>query len=155
MTWELYNELLRFYYQLFLEHSELHSLGKQKLLRALEQLSIVGRDKRPVEQPLPFKGVPLYFRRAAINAALAAGKSYLAREGQKQPTEAFEAGVTLYKGNYKDLDSHSIRIKVWNGERWLWIRCRLSGNVIKEGDVCLSPRMVFCDERIELHVPVR
>lgn len=155
VTWELYNELLRFYYQLFLEHSELHSLGKQKLLRALEQLSIVGRDKRPVEQPLPFKGVPLYFRRAAINAALAAGKSYLAREGQKQPTEAFEAGVTLYKGNYKDLDSHSIRIKVWNGERWLWIRCRLSGNVIKEGDVCLSPRMVFCDERIELHVPVR
>ena len=55
---------------MFLEHSELHSLGKQKLLRALEQLSIVGRDKRPAEQPLPFKGVPLYFRRAAINAAV-------------------------------------------------------------------------------------
>ena len=100
-TQELYNEILHFYYRLFLGHPELHSLGNQKLLRALEQLSIVGRDKRPVEQPLPFKGVPLYFRRAAINTALAAGKSYLARDGQERPTEVFEAGVTLYKGTYR------------------------------------------------------
>lgn len=154
-TQELYNEILHFYYRLFLRHPELHSLGSQKLLRALEQLSIVGRDKRPVEQPLPFKGVPLYFRRAAINAALAAGKSYLARDGQEQPTEVFEAGVTLYKGTYKDLDSHSIRMKVWNGGGWRWIRCRLSGNVLPEGAVCLSPQLVFCDGKIELHVPVR
>lgn len=154
-TQELYNEILHFYYRLFLEHPELHNLGNQKLLRALEQLSIVGRDKRPVEQPLPFKGVPLYFRRAAINAALAAGKSYLARDGQEQPTEVFEAGVTLYKGIYKNLDSHSIRTKVWDGKKWRWIRCRLSGNVLLEGAVCLSPRLVFCDGKIELHVPVR
>ena len=64
-TQKLYNEILYFYYRLFLERPELHGLGNQKLLRALEQLSIVGRDKRAVEHPLPFNGVPMYFRRAA------------------------------------------------------------------------------------------
>lgn len=152
---KLYNEILYFYYQLFLERPELHGLGNQKLLRALEQLSIVGRDKRAVEHPLPFNGVPMYFRRAAINAAIAAGKSYLSRDKQERPTKVFESGVTLYKGIYKDLDSHSIRIKVWNGGKWQWIRCRLSGNNIPEGAVCLSPRLVFSNGMAELHIPIQ
>ena len=152
-TQRIYNEILRFYYMLFLEKTELHGLGNQKLMRELECLSIVGRDKKPVEYPLPWKGVPLYFRRAAINTALAAGKSYLSREGQEQPTAAFSAGVTLYKGTYRELTSHSIEIKVYDGERWRWIRCRLSGNTIPEGVRCLSPRLVFGEKQVELHVP--
>lgn len=154
-TQEVYNKVLYFYYQLFLEHPELHTLGNQKLLRELERFTIVGRDKCPVQHPLPFEGVPLYFRRAAINAAIAAGRSYLARDKQKKPTEEFEAGVTLYKGNYKELDSHSIKIKVWNGEKWRWIRGRLTGNEIPEGSIVLSPRLVIRDEMAELHIPVR
>lgn len=154
-TQELYNKVLYFYYRLFLDHPELHGLGDQKLLREMERLSIVGRDGRPVERPLPFEKFPLYFRRAAINAALAAGKSYLAREDQERPTEAFASGVTLYKGNYKDLDSHSIRLKVWDGEKWRWIHGRLSGNIIPKDAVCLSPRLVFRDGVVQLHVPVR
>ena len=151
----IYNEVLCFYYQLFLAHPELKDLGNQKCLRELELLSIVGRDKRPVEQPLPFKGVPLYFRRAAINAAIAAGKSYLSRETQEHPTEAFASGVTLYKGAYMELDSSSIRMKVYDGEQWRWIRCRLSGNRIPEDAVCLSPRLVFENGTAQLHIPVR
>ena len=154
-TQRIYNEILHFYYMLFLEKTELHGLGNQKLMRELECLSIVGRDKKPVEYPLPWKGVPLYFRRAAINTALAAGKSYLSREGQEQPTAAFSAGVTLYKGTYRELTSHSIEIKVYDGERWRWIRCRLSGNTIPEGVRCLSPRLVFGERQVELHVPVQ
>ena len=154
-TREVYNEVLYFYYRLFLEYPEFHSLGNQKVLRALERLSIVGRDKHPVPHPLPFKGVPLYFRRAAINAAVAAGRSYLAREGQERPTQAFEAGVTLYKGSYKALDGHSIQIKVWDGEGWRWLRGRLFGNTLPEGTDSLSPRLVFDDGGAELHVPVR
>ena len=152
-TQRIYNEILHFYYMLFLEKTELHGLGNQKLMRELECLSIVGRDKKPVDYPLPWKGVPLYFRRAAINTALAAGKSYLSREGQEQPTAAFSAGVTLYKGTYRELTSHSIEIKVYDGERWRWIRCRLSGNTIPEGVFCLSPRLVFGEKQVELHVP--
>ena len=39
----------------------------QEALRILEILTIVGRDKQPVPTPLPWKKIPLYFRRAAIN----------------------------------------------------------------------------------------
>ncbi len=147
--------MLYFYYKLFLEHPELNSLTNQKAMRALECMSIVGRDKKPVEVPLPWKGVPLYFRRAAINSALAAGRSYLARSEQTCPSQEFSSGITLYKGMYKDLDSHSVMVKVWNGEKWCWIHGRLSGSEIPADALCLSPRMVFHEKRIELHVPIR
>ncbi len=130
-------------------------MENHKLFRELECLSIVGRDKKPVDYPLPWKGVSLYFRRAAINTARAAGKSYLSREGQEQPTAAVSAGVTLYKESYRKLTSHLIEIKVYDGERWRWIRCRLSGNTLPEDVPCLSPRIVFGERQVELHVPVQ
>ena len=154
-TRKLYNEVLYFYYRLFLKHSEFHKLGNQKALRELERMTIVGRDKRPVEYPFPWRGFPLYLRRAAINAALSAGRSYLARDKQAFPSETFSASINLYKGNYRNLDSHSITIKVWNGEKWQWLNCRLYGNQIPENGVCLSPRVVFKENGIELHVPVQ
>lgn len=91
-------------------------MGNQKAMRSLERLSIVGKAGEAVECPLPWKGVPLYFRRAAINTAMAAGKSYLARKEQAHPSKAFSAGITLYKGMYRELDNHSVEMKVWNGE---------------------------------------
>mgnify|MGYP002279660867 CR=1 FL=1 len=154
-TRKVYNDVLYFYYKLFLEHPEFYGLTNQKAMRALECLSIVGRDKKPVENPLPWEGVPLYFRRAAINSALAAGRSYLSREEQTCPSREFSSGITLYKGMYKDLDSHSIRVKVWNGEKWCWIHGRLSGSEIPADASCLSPRLVFREKQIELHVPIR
>ena len=154
-TRKLYNEVLYFYYRLFLEHSELYALGNQKALRELERMTIVGRDKQPVEEPLPWKGFPLYLRRAAINAALSAGRSYLARDKQAFPSETFSASINLYKGNYKNLDSRSITIKVWNGEKWQWLKCRLYRNHLPEDGICLSPRVVFKANGMELHVPVQ
>lgn len=154
-TWKLYNEILYFYYKIFLEHQKLHDLDKQKAMRALECLTIVGRDKKPVENPLPWKGVPLYFRRAAINSALASGRRYIARKDKEQPSRMFNSGITLYKGMYRDLDSHSITVKVWNGEKWQWMHGRLSGSEIPEDAVCLSPQLVFREKRMELHVPIR
>ena len=81
-TQDLYNEILLFYYQLYLETFPDEQPGTQEALRILEKLTIVGRDKQPVPNPLPWKKVPLYFRRAAINTATAAAKSYLARDKQ-------------------------------------------------------------------------
>ena len=94
-TQDLYNEILLFYYQLYLETFPDEQPGTQEALRILEKLTIVGRDKQPVPNPIPWKKVPLYFRRAAINTATAAAKSYLAREEQEQPTEAFTESVTF------------------------------------------------------------
>lgn len=85
----IYNEVLYFYYCLFLDHPEIHGESGQNALRLMEQMTIVGRDKKPVSDPLPWKGIPLYFRRAAINAAIAAAKSFLARDIQEEPTSTF------------------------------------------------------------------
>lgn len=154
-TRNLYNEVLGFYYELFLNHEEIYDLSSQNSLRALEQLSVVGRDKKPVSHPLPWKKIPLYFRRAAINEAIAAAKSYLSRDIQDVPTKTFNAGVTFYKGMYRELTSDVVSIKVYDGEKWRWLHCRLSGNSLPEDMECMSPKLVFKDKHIEFHVPVR
>ena len=53
-TQDLYNEILLFYYQLYLETFTDEQPGTQEALRILEKLTIVGRDKQPV------KGSPLF-----------------------------------------------------------------------------------------------
>lgn len=79
-TQELYNEILGFYYELYLDTFIDSTPGAMEALRTLEKMTIIGRDKQPVPNPLPWTKVPLYFRRAAINAAIAAARSYRTRE---------------------------------------------------------------------------
>nr|WP_308747456.1 transposase [uncultured Bariatricus sp.] len=151
----LYNEVLQFYYELYLNQQAQLNAGSQQVMRSLEQLTIVGRDKKEVPFPLPWEKIPLYFRRAAINAAIAAGKSYLARDRQWKQTEKFTASVTFYKGMYKRLNEKSVELKVWDGEAWRWLHCRLSGNTFSPTEECLSPSVVLKGQQTELHVPVR
>ena len=54
-TQDLYNEILLFYYQLYLETFPDEQPGTQEALRILEKLTIVGRDKQPVPNPIPWK----------------------------------------------------------------------------------------------------
>lgn len=152
-TQDLYNEILLFYYQLYLETFLDEQPGTQEALRILEKLTIVGRDKQPVPNPIPWKKVPLYFRRAAINTATAAAKSYLAREEQEQPTEAFTESVTFYKGMYRDFQQNTISLKLWDGEGWQWCRLRLRGNTVPEEGQMMSPALVLKKDRAELHIP--
>ena len=152
-TQNLYNEILLFYYQLYLEIFTDEQPGTQEALRILEKLTIVGRDKQPVPNPLPWKKVPLYFRRAAINTATAAAKSYLAREEQEQPTEAFTESVTFYKGMYRDFQQNTISLKLWDGEEWQWSRLRLRGNTVPEEGQMMSPALVLKKDHAELHIP--
>ena len=60
-TQDLYNEILLFYYQLYLETFTDEQPGTQEALRILEKLTIVGRDKQPVPNPLPWKMFPSIF----------------------------------------------------------------------------------------------
>ena len=154
-TETLYNEILQFYYQLYLEQQAQLNGNSQQIMRSLEQLTIVGRDKKEVPYPLPWEKVPLYFRRAAINAAIAAGKSYLARDKQWKQTESFTSAVTFYKGMYKELHENSVELKVWDGKMWQWLHCRLSGNTFGSQAECLSPSVFLKKKQAELHVPVR
>ena len=78
-TQNFYNEIQKFYYDLYLERPELWKENSQNALRGLETLSIPGRTRKQVEYPLPWDNALLYFRRSAANAAIAAAKSYLTR----------------------------------------------------------------------------
>ena len=144
-TQDFYNEIESFYYDLLLAHEELGELGSQKTLRALEVLTIMGRDKQVPQNPLPWGKVPLYFRRAAINSAIAAAKSHISRQksipGRK--AEKLHSAVTYYKGMYRDFSHKEITLKVWTGEQWKWMRCRLYGREFPAEAELMSPSVTF------------
>ena len=78
-TQSLFDAVLAFYYKLLEKQPEALSLSNQNLLRHLELQTIKQRDGTPPETPLPFEKIPLYFRRAAINAAISMHRSYLGK----------------------------------------------------------------------------
>ena len=53
-TQNFYNEIQKFYYDLYLERPELWKENSQNALRGLETLSIPGRTRKQVEYPLPW-----------------------------------------------------------------------------------------------------
>lgn len=159
----LYNEVLSFYYNLFLRMEEespgrLSGQSAQQVLRELEVCTIVGRDKTPVPWPLPWEKLPLYFRRAAINGASSVARSYLGRVRSGIPTgkaQHFQKGVTFYKGMYRELTQNRVSLKVFNGNGWSWIACRLSGNKLPLEAEILSPSVTLNAQGASLLVPVR
>ena len=78
-TQSLFDAVLTFYYKLLEKQPEALSLSNQNLLRHLELQTIKQRDGTPPETPLPFEKIPLYFRRAAINAAISMYRSYVGK----------------------------------------------------------------------------
>ena len=134
-TQEFYNRIAEFYYNLLLDHTDLWEMGSQQTLRELEIMSIPGRGGRIPSDPLPWKKVPLYFRRAAANEGIASAKSYLSRFAQDEKigrAEKLNAAVTYYKGMYQDFSAKEITLRVWTGDTWTWMHCRLSGRDFPE-----------------------
>ena len=78
-TQSLFDDVLAFYYKLLEKQPEALSLSNQNLLRHLELQTIKQRDGTKPEIPLPFEKIPLYFRRAAINAAISMYRSYVGK----------------------------------------------------------------------------
>ena len=156
-TQNFYNEIQKFYYDLYLERPELWNENSQNALRGLETLSIPGRTRKQVEYPLPWDNALLYFRRSAANAAIAAAKSYLTRSagGYAGKTETFHSAVTYYKGMYRELTSHGVELRVWTGDEWHWMHCRLYGKKLPEDGQLMSPSVVYEHPYTMLQVPVK
>ena len=157
-TQEFYNRIAEFYYNLLLNHTDLWEMGSQQTLRELEIMSIPGRGGRIPSDPLPWQKVPLYFRRAAANEGIASAKSYLSRFAQDEKigrAEKLNAAVTYYKGMYQDFSAKEITLRVWTGDTWTWMHCRLSGRDFPENVRLMSPSVVFEYKYDMLHVPVR
>lgn len=86
-TQSLFDDVLAFYYHLIETQPQVLELSNQNLLRHLELQTIKQRDGTLPQTPIPFEKVPLYFRRAAINAAISMYRSYVSKLkawGEKQ-----------------------------------------------------------------------
>ncbi len=94
----LYNKVQGFYHNLLLAYQELLSLSNQKALRELEKWTIGSRTGNIPLYPLPFGPIPLYFRRAAINGALSAARSYMGKlKAWQERKDKLEQKGKLYK----------------------------------------------------------
>lgn len=149
---------------------ELDNMG---LLRRLEQMTVARRDKKQPAVALPFFKLPLYFRRAAINAAIGGIHSYVGRlrgwekarddvrekgiswNGKPPGVLAhFHASMVLYKRMYKEFGAGRILIKFWNGSLWSWVGHIYSRRSIPPDAQMLSPTVVVGGKAIFPHMPV-
>lgn len=161
LTKEMFNKVLGFYYEVLLKEQELWTVPKLKRMRAMELLTVGARheEQEDVKYPIPFEKVPLYFRRAAINEAIRLHEIYRSVEesGMKPADGSFDASPIYYKGMYKEFCSTSIRLKVFNGDKWVWVDCSIDacGRTMPEEEQIQSPIIVLKDGCAMLHVPVR
>ena len=164
-TQSLFDAVLAFYYELLEKQPEALSLTNQNLLRHLELQTIKQRDGTPPETPLPFEKIPLYFRRAAINAAISMYRSYVGKlkawqEGpiksrKPSPPKCLHMSMLYYKGMYKDFDEKSILLKLNTGKTWAWVKHRYTGRPFPENAELMSPTIVIKKKKVMLHIPVK
>lgn len=164
LTQNLYNELIKKYYDLIFKYENLLNLSNQKCLRELEKLTVVGLSG---EKPVEFfeQNAPMEFRRAAINQAIGLAKSYfeLIKRFQNDkraqlPSKAstFNCSVTFYKGMYKNLTREGkVKIKLFDGENWKWFDAKFKNWNFKEEDQILSPTIVIHRDYVMAHVPIK
>ena len=113
-TQSLFDDVLAFYYKLLEKQPETLELSNQNLLRHLELQTIKQRDGTKPEIPLPFEKIPLYFRRAAINAAISMYRSYVGKlkawqESQEKEVDS-EKLIVDSLGTESQSDSESNQI---------------------------------------------
>ena len=164
-TQSLFDSVLAFYYELLEKQPEALSLTNQNLLRHLELQTIKQRDGTPPETPLPFEKIPLYFRRAAINAAISMYRSYVGKlkawqegtikSGKPSPPKRLHMSMLYYKGMYKDFDEKSILLKLYTGKTWAWVKHRYTGRPFPENAELMSPTIVVKKKKVMLHIPVK
>ena len=164
-TQSLFDAVLAFYYKLLEKQPEALSLTNQNLLRHLELQTIKQRDGTPPETPLPFEKIPLYFRRAAINAAISMYRSYMGKlkawqegpikRGKPSPPKCLHMSMLYYKGMYKDFDEKSILLKLNTGKTWAWVKHRYTGRPFPENAELMSPTIVIKKKKVMLHIPVK
>ena len=164
-TQSLFDAVLAFYYKLLEKQPEALSLSNQNLLRHLELQTIKQRDGTPPETPLPFEKIPLYFRRAAINAAISMYRSYVGKlkawqegpikSGKPSPPKCLHMSMLYYKGMYKDFDEKSILLKLYTGKTWAWVKHRYTGRPFPENAELMSPTIVIKKKKVMLHIPVK
>ena len=168
-TKELYTKVVAHFFEVLTKEEELLEQSDFLLLRALEEKCIGTKEMKAqgIAVPYPLLGfpkIPLYFRRSAINGAIALmRKCTLHREWIESESEeednCFEricstCPLTLYKGMYQNFTDTSIELKVFTGETWKWIEYPFSGRAFPKEATTLSPFLVLKQKQAWLNVPI-
>ncbi len=151
-TEALYREAVAFYYELLKEREELWDENLLTIQGHLEKLTVPGRDGREPKYIPPGGKLPVYFRRSAMNKAAMAVKT--AASAENFPKK-IDANITFFKGMYKDLTDTSVVLKLWNGKKWIWVPCGLTGRPFPKEAAILSPTLVHEEKWLMFHVPVK
>ena len=151
-TEALYQEAVAFYYELLKEREELWAENLLTIQGHLEKLTVPGRDGREPKYIPPGGKLPVYFRRSAMNKATMAVKT--AASAESFP-EKIDANITFFKGMYRDLTDTSVVLKLWNGKKWIWVSCGLTGRPFPKEAALLSPTLVHEEKWLMFHVPVK
>lgn len=151
-TEALYQEAVAFYYELLKESEEFWAENLLTIQGHLEKLTVPGRDGREPKYIPPGGKLPVYFRRSAMNKAAMAVKT--AASAESFP-EKIDANITFFKGMYRDLTDTSVVLKLWNGKKWIWVPCGLTGRPFPKEAAILSPTLVHEEKWLMFHVPVK
>ena len=149
-TKELYDRVVTHFFTVLCKEEALLEQSDFLLLRALEVKCIGTKEMKAAgiapEYPLvDFPKVPLYFRRSAINTAI---------DLARKKAETIHPNMVLYKGMYQEFNNRTIDLKLFNGEKWVWVTYPFTGREFPEGAERLSPMLVLKKKTAWLEVPL-
>lgn len=167
LTKQLYNRVAGHFFSVLCLKKDLLEQSDFLLLRELEVLCIGTKElkengKTP-EFPLEgFPKIPLYFRRSAINAAIAMARkksndcwNFTHSIEEERQEKILEFPMVLYQGMYRNFTGQSIDLKLFDGSKWKWIYYPFSGREFPEHAKRMSPILAFQKKQAYLDVPVR
>ena len=152
-TKELYARVVQHFFSVLSKENHLLELSDFLLLRALETKCIGTKEMKAkgtaLEYPMVgFPKIPLYFRRSAINTAID-----LARK-QAEQMKVQHPAMTLYKGMYENFTDTSIDLKLFNGEKWVWVTYPFTGRELPNEAKRLSPMLMIKKKNAYLNIPI-
>ena len=175
-TKTLYTKVVAHFFEVLTKERELLTLSDFLLLRALEEKCIGTKEMKAngVMIPYPLVGfpkIPLYFRRSAINAAIALMRqctfyspwieenSINKSDNTSLEKNSYEVicancPLTLYKGMYQNFMETSIELKLFTGETWRWVKYPFSGRTFPKEATKMSPFLVLKSKEAWLNVPL-
>ena len=159
-TKALYEEVVRHFLGVLKQKPELLEQSDFHLLRTLE-IHCIGTKEMKAQGILPeypmngFPKIPLYFRRSAINAAIVIAKSAKSCGTEVREHLIHACPMTLYKGMYQEFTDTSIALKLFNGEKWVWVTYPFAGRDFPKEAERLSPMLVIEKKNVYLNVPIK
>jgi IS605 OrfB family transposase len=169
-TKKLYNEAIKFYFELLQGHQSLLELSTKKLLTELEKLTVETLANCRPAFALPWN-LPAMFRRAAINSAIGQARSFdsnlerwhkkkekAIKRGKKyverppQPPKEFHQHPVYYQGMYRIVNEKEVFLKLYTGQAWIWVKYRMSGRSFPASWEQASPKLVVKGKKLFLHI---